>query len=113
MRRMTLVCALLTVLPVPMFDPAEAMNQMERHGVTLFFSPPTGYIGLLSHPDFAKHDFSGIRMTVACGAPMRKGIEPNSGKYQLDISSAAGRFATEFELGGESRYLGVMRLAEK
>jgi hypothetical protein len=38
-------------------------------------------------------------------------LEPNSGKYQLDISSAAGRFATEFELGGESRYLGVMRLA--
>lgn len=58
-----------TVLPVPMFDPAEAMNQMERHGVTLFFAPPTGYTALLNHPDFARHDLSGIRMTVACSAP--------------------------------------------
>jgi len=38
-------------------------------------------------------------------------LEPNSGKYQLDISSAAGRCSTEFELGSESRYLGLMRLA--
>jgi hypothetical protein len=38
-------------------------------------------------------------------------LEPNSGKYQLDISSAAGRCSMEFELGSESRYLGVMRLA--
>ncbi len=38
-------------------------------------------------------------------------LKPNSGKYQLEISSASGRFSMEFELGGESRYLGVMKLA--
>jgi hypothetical protein len=37
-------------------------------------------------------------------------LEPGSGKYQLEISSAAGRHSTAFELGSESRYLGVMRL---
>jgi Fe-S-cluster-containing dehydrogenase component len=40
-------------------------------------------------------------------------LEPNSGKYQLEISGAAGRCSMEFELGSESRYLGVMRLASK
>ncbi len=39
-------------------------------------------------------------------------LEPGSGRYHLEISAPAGRYATEFELGGESLYLGVMRLAD-
>jgi Fe-S-cluster-containing dehydrogenase component len=38
-------------------------------------------------------------------------LEPNSGRYQLEVTGSAGRFSMEFDLGGESRYLGVMRLA--
>lgn len=64
-----------TVLPVPMFDPVQAMKQMQRHNVSLFFAPPTGYIGLLSHPEFPNYDLSGIRLTVACGAPVPPALQ--------------------------------------
>jgi len=37
-------------------------------------------------------------------------LEPGSGKYQVEVSGKSGRYAGEFELGGESRYLGVMAL---
>lgn len=37
-------------------------------------------------------------------------LDPNSGSYQLEITGAAGRCSTEFDLGAESLYLGVMRL---
>jgi Fe-S-cluster-containing dehydrogenase component len=37
-------------------------------------------------------------------------LEPDSGQYQLEVTGASGRFAMQFELGGESRYLGVMKL---
>jgi hypothetical protein len=38
-------------------------------------------------------------------------LEPNSGQYQLEVTGASGRFSMQFDPGGESRYLGVMKLA--
>lgn len=38
-------------------------------------------------------------------------LEPNSRGYQLEVADKAGRYAMQFELGAESRYLGVMKLA--
>jgi Fe-S-cluster-containing dehydrogenase component len=38
-------------------------------------------------------------------------LEPNSGKYQLDVSGADGRYSMQFDLAAESLYLGVMPLA--
>jgi hypothetical protein len=38
-------------------------------------------------------------------------LEPNSGRYRLEASAAPGRFSIEFDLGDDSRYLGVMPLA--
>jgi hypothetical protein len=55
----------------------------------------------------------GRAMTDTFGEWRIDRLEPDSGKYQLEISSTAGRIATDFELGSESRYLGVMRLASK
>jgi hypothetical protein len=37
-------------------------------------------------------------------------LEPDSGGYQLEASAASGRCAMQFDLGSESRYLGVMTL---
>jgi Fe-S-cluster-containing dehydrogenase component len=37
-------------------------------------------------------------------------LEPNSGGYQLELTGSSGSFSTEFDLGDESRYLGVMTL---
>jgi Fe-S-cluster-containing dehydrogenase component len=38
------------------------------------------------------------------------GLEPGSGQYQLEVSGASGRLSMQFDLGDESRYLGVMKL---
>ncbi len=38
-------------------------------------------------------------------------LAPNSGSYRLEVTGAAGRFGGDFDLGAESRYLGVIRLA--
>ncbi len=37
-------------------------------------------------------------------------LEPNSGNYRIEISGSAGRCSTEFQLGTESPYLGVLTL---
>ena len=38
-------------------------------------------------------------------------LEPNSSGYLLEVTGSSGRFSTQFALGDESRYLGVMKLA--
>jgi len=38
-------------------------------------------------------------------------LEPSSGGYHLEITGPSGRFSTQFDLGEQSRYLGVMTLA--
>jgi Fe-S-cluster-containing dehydrogenase component len=38
-------------------------------------------------------------------------LQANSGSYRLEAAGAAGRCALQFDLGGESRYLGVLKLA--
>lgn len=37
-------------------------------------------------------------------------LAANSGPYQLEVTGTAGRFSMRFDLGDESRYLGVMML---
>lgn len=38
-------------------------------------------------------------------------LEPGSGRYEIEAAGQAGRFSMQFDLGAESRYLGVMKLA--
>jgi Fe-S-cluster-containing dehydrogenase component len=38
-------------------------------------------------------------------------LEPNSRGYQLEVTASSGRFTMQFDLGDQSRYLGVMMLA--
>jgi Fe-S-cluster-containing dehydrogenase component len=38
-------------------------------------------------------------------------LEPNSGGYHLEVTGPSGRYATDFDLGADSPYLGVMPLA--
>ncbi len=37
-------------------------------------------------------------------------LEPNSGGYEVSVTGVAGRYAMPFDLGSESRYLGVLAL---
>lgn len=47
------------ILPAP--DPATVLATIEEHAATMFFAPPTVWIGLLRHPDFDGRDLSSLR----------------------------------------------------
>jgi long-chain acyl-CoA synthetase len=60
--------ACLTMLP--RFDPADALETMQRDRVTHFQGVPTMYGALLHHPDREQFDTSCLRSCVSGGAPL-------------------------------------------
>ncbi|WP_367919034.1 acyl-CoA synthetase, partial [Nocardioides ginsengisoli] len=56
------------ILPAP--DPATILRTIAAEGVTKFFAPPTVWIGLLRHPDFAATDLSSLRKGYYGASPM-------------------------------------------
>ena len=63
-----LVGACLTL--VPKFDPGEALETMQRDGVTHFYGVPTMFGALLHHPERESYDTSALRNCVTGGASM-------------------------------------------
>jgi len=63
-----MVGACLTL--VPKFDPAEALETMQRDRVTHFYGVPTMYGALLHHPDRESYDTSTLRTCITGGASM-------------------------------------------
>jgi long-chain acyl-CoA synthetase len=55
---------------MPRFDPAKALEIIERDGVTLFLEVPTSYARMLSVPDRERFDASTLRLCVSGGAAM-------------------------------------------
>jgi long-chain acyl-CoA synthetase len=62
------VGATLTLLPK--FDPGEALEIMQRDGVTHFYGVPTMYGALLHHPGREGFDTSSLRICITGGASM-------------------------------------------
>jgi long-chain acyl-CoA synthetase len=62
------VGATLTMLP--RFDPGEALETMQRDGVTHFYGVPTMYGALLHHPERERFDTSTLRTCITGGASM-------------------------------------------
>lgn len=58
------------VLPLPRFDPAEAVATIERHRVTVFCAVPTIYRMMLTVPDVVRHRLTSLRMGVSAGEPL-------------------------------------------
>ena len=59
-----------TMSLVPRFDPAKALEVMQRDGVTVFEGVPTMFVALLHHPGLADYDMSKLRIGVSGGAPI-------------------------------------------
>src|SRR5215213_380801 len=55
---------------VPKFDPGEALETIQRDGVTHFYGVPTMFGALLHHPDREGYDTSSLRNCVTGGASM-------------------------------------------
>src|SRR5215217_3834850 len=68
MNASVLVGACLTL--VPKFDPGEALETIQRDGVTHFYGVPTMFGALLHHPDRESYDTSSLRNCVTGGASM-------------------------------------------
>jgi long-chain acyl-CoA synthetase len=55
---------------VPRFDPADALEIIEREGVTVFEGVPTMFGAVLNHPGRADVDVSSLRLCVSGGASL-------------------------------------------
>ncbi|MBR4235271.1 MAG: AMP-binding protein [Clostridia bacterium] len=57
-----------TMCPLPYFSPKPALDCITREKITCFNGVPTMFIAMLSHPDFAKTDFSHMRTGIMAGS---------------------------------------------
>jgi long-chain acyl-CoA synthetase len=55
---------------VPKFDPVQALETMQRDGVTHFYGVPTMFGALLHHPERESFDTSSLRTCITGGASM-------------------------------------------
>ncbi len=64
------VCSGAAITLLPRFDPAKALEILERDGCTVFEGVPTMYGALLHHPDRDQADVSCLRVCASGGASM-------------------------------------------
>ena len=57
-----------TLCPIPYFSPKSSLACVNDERITCFNGVPTMFIAMLSHPDFAKTDFSYMRTGIMAGA---------------------------------------------
>lgn len=58
------------IVMLPRFDARAALAAVSRRRCTAMPGVPTMYQALLDHPDFAKTDFTSLRVCISGGAPM-------------------------------------------
>ncbi len=89
-----------TVIPIPIFDTADAFRIFETYRVNVIFAPPTFFIALMDQKELMKkHDLSSIRMTIGCAAPVSVEIQDRWKKMTgLDLINGWGM--TETNSGG-------------
>jgi fatty-acyl-CoA synthase len=83
------------------FDAAECLEAIERERVNSFFAPPTGWIAMLRHPDFATRDLGSLEK-IYYGAsimpvPVLEELQrrlPRVAPYNLYGQSEIGPLAT-------------------
>ena len=57
------------ILPAPRFHADATLRAIQNERATMVYGVPTMFIAQLSHPDFARTDFSSLRGGVMAGAP--------------------------------------------
>jgi long-chain acyl-CoA synthetase len=50
---------------MPRFEPAKALEAIQKHGVTVFCGVPTMYSALLANPELGKYDLTSIRVCIS------------------------------------------------
>ena len=57
-----------TMCPMPYFSPKSSLACINSERITTFNGVPTMFIAMMNHPDFAKTDFSHIRVGIMAGS---------------------------------------------
>ncbi len=60
---------------LPRFEPAKALQAIQRHKVTVFCGVPTMYQMLLANPDLGKHDLTSIRVCISGASPLAPEVQ--------------------------------------
>ncbi|MFW6010856.1 MAG: class I adenylate-forming enzyme family protein, partial [Gemmatimonadota bacterium] len=63
-----------TVVLQPAFDPGEALELVERHGVTVLHGVPTMFVMELREPEREERDLSSLRTGIVAGAPVSEDL---------------------------------------
>ncbi|MFW6192774.1 MAG: class I adenylate-forming enzyme family protein [Gemmatimonadota bacterium] len=63
-----------TVVLQPTFDPGEALELVERHGVTVLHGVPTMFVMELREPEREERDLSSLRTGIVAGAPVSEDL---------------------------------------
>jgi fatty-acyl-CoA synthase len=74
-----------SVALLPRYSPAQALNSIGRHGVTIFIGVPTMYTKMMELPEFAGMDVSSVRTCVIGGS----NVEPAMGRRIIEAFDGA------------------------
>lgn len=55
---------------LPKFEPAKALEAIQRHKITVFCGVPTMYQQLLANPELAEYDLHSVRVCISGAAPL-------------------------------------------
>ncbi len=101
-----------TVVPIPMFDLADAFRIIQAYRINVIFAPPTLFIALMSRQDLLEsHDISSLKVTIACGAPVPVAVQAR----WLELTGARlvnGWGMTETNSGGIISIPGIKEKSE-
>jgi len=64
------VCLAAKMALLPRFEPATALETIQRHRVTVFCGVPTMYSVLLANPELSKFDLTSIRVCISGASPL-------------------------------------------
>ncbi|MFO7861089.1 MAG: AMP-binding protein [Desulfosalsimonas sp.] len=89
-----------TVIPVVMFDLADAFRVIETNKVNVIFAPPTFFIAMMSDPELiGSHDLTSLAVTIGCGAPVPVAVQ-NRWQQTTGVKLVNGWGMTETNSGG-------------
>jgi len=60
---------------MPRFEPAKALETIQKHRVTVFCGVPTMYSVLLANPELGKYDLTSIRVCISGASPLPPQIQ--------------------------------------
>jgi acyl-CoA synthetase (AMP-forming)/AMP-acid ligase II len=70
-----------TNVVLPRFDAGAVLQQIEQHGVTHLFLPPTAFYALLAHPEVRKRKHPSLKLLLLAASP----VSPDRVKQGVEI----------------------------